>query len=209
MDNNAELNNNTNQVTILDEVKKNVVIVDDKEYAIKEVPYADVLECAREMVGDIVVCDEDTGSVYERYDKEARFRYYYLKYFTDYPITGDEDYSWKLSLVDRMKARMENTCIEYDLPIFLYDAYDLLYKAVEKKFVGRNSIGTKLLKTFGSILGDEDLAKTVAESRTVSENMLDLIQKAKLFDENHRDAEMKDGKDKIKFLRSLSKRDID
>ena len=191
----------------MSEENKEFVTIDGKEYEINSLPYGKALEMVREAVADILVCDEETGCTYERYDKEARLTYWFIKYATDYPIMGNEDIAWKYEFRDRVRFYF-NSSVEYVMPVIITIAYDYLKNAVSKRFVESHSLSKSVLGVFKSILGDEDISKTIAESRTMSENLLDLMRKAKLFDENERDTKQKNMKQEKDFLKIFGKKDV-
>ena len=183
-----------------------IVTVYGKEYEVKHIGYKEVLDFAKELANEIIVCDDKNGVVYERYDADAIKTYLFVKYFTDYPITGEEDTQWKYDLVNSFEA--QDNDVDWIIPSYVHNAYNAIYEAIEKRFTAQHSLSRSVLGVFQSILGDEDITKTIAESRTVSENLLDLMRKAKLFDENERDKKQKSKIQEKDFLKIFGKKDV-
>lgn len=153
--------------------------VDGKSIEVKSaIPYEEKEQMAKEYVAYTTVLDEENYVVYESYQTELIELLLTCKYYTNIDTEEMQDeHSWKI-LYDYLAA---NKMLEELRRIVQNDFYRVLgigsyiSDSLKKTFEAKHSLSVRLLKTFGSILTEEDMAETLAKSEEVNSVMLDLI----------------------------------
>ena len=153
--------------------------VDGKSIEVKSaIPYEEKEQMAKEYVAYTTVLDEENYVVYESYQTELIELLLTCKYYTNIDTEEMQDeHSWKM-LYDYLAA---NKMLEELRRIVQDDFYRVLgigsyiSDSLKKTFEAKHSLSVRLLKTFGSILTEEDMAETLAKSEEVNSVMLDLI----------------------------------
>lgn len=152
---------------------------DGKSIEVKtEIPYEEKEQMAKEYVAYTTVLDEENYAVYESYQTELIELLLTCKYYTNIDTEEMQDErSWKM-LYDYLAA---NKMLEELRRVVQEDFYRVIgigsyiSDSLKKTFEAKHSLSVRLLKTFGSILTDEDMAETLAKSEEVNSVMLDLI----------------------------------
>lgn len=158
---------------------KTVTGADGKTIEVKtEIPYEEKEQMAKEYVAYTTVLDEENYVVYESYQTELIELLLTCKYYTNIDTAEMQDeHSWKM-LYDYLAA---NKMLEELRRVVQEDFYRVIgigsyiSDSLKKTFEAKHSLSVRLLKTFGSILTDEDMAETLAKSEEVNSVMLDLI----------------------------------
>lgn len=158
---------------------KTVTGKDGKSIEVKtEIPYEEKEQMAKEYVAYTTVLDEENYAVYESYQTELIELLLTCKYYTN--IDTDEmqdERSWKM-LYDYLAANKmleELRCVVQEDFYRVIGIGSYISDSLKKTFEAKHSLSERLLKTFGSILTDEDMAETLAKSEEVNSVMLDLI----------------------------------
>ena len=158
---------------------KTVTVKDGKSIEVKtEIPYEEKEQMAKEYVAYTTVLDEENYAVYESYQTELIELLLTCKYYTN--IDTDEmqdERSWKM-LYDYLAANKmleELRCVVQEDFYRVIGIGSYISDSLKKTFEAKHSLSVRLLKTFGSILTDEDMAETLAKSEEVNSVMLDLI----------------------------------
>lgn len=158
---------------------KTVTGKDGKSIEVKtEIPYEEKEQMAKEYVAYTTVLDEENYAVYESYQTELIELLLTCKYYTNIDTEEMQDErSWKM-LYDYLAA---NKMLEELRRVVQEDFYRVIgigsyiSDSLKKTFEAKHSLSVRLLKTFWSILTEEDMAETLAKSEEVNSVMLDLI----------------------------------
>lgn len=158
---------------------KTVTGADGKSIEVKtEIPYEEKEQMAKEYVAYTTVLDEENYAVYESYQTELIELLLICKYYTNIDTEEMQDErSWKM-LYDYLAANKmleELRCIVQEDFYRVIGIGSYISDSLKKTFEAKHSLSVRLLKTFGSILTDEDMAETLAKSEEVNSVMLDLI----------------------------------
>lgn len=158
---------------------KTVTGADGKSIEVKtEIPYEEKEQMAKEYAAYTMVLDEENYAVYHSYQTELIELLLICKYYTNIDTEEMQDErGWKM-LYDYL---MTNEMLEKVRCLVDKDFYRVLgiesyiSDSLGKTFEAKHSLPVRLLKTFGSILTEEDMAETLAKSEEVNSVMLDLI----------------------------------
>lgn len=158
---------------------KTVTGADGKSIEVKtEIPYEEKEQMAKEYVAYTTVLDEENYAVYESYQTELIELLLICKYYTNIDTEEMQDErGWKM-LYDYLAANKmleELRCIVQEDFYRVIGIGSYISDSLKKTFEAKHSLSVRLLKTFGSILTDEDMAETLAKSEEVNSVMLDLI----------------------------------
>lgn len=157
---------------------ESVEIAGQEIKVMKRIPYEEKLNYAQEFASMVCVIDEKQGLAYEAYDTEALSLYMACKYYTNIDV---EEYEFDMgALHDNLIPYFETikqVCL-HDLIIADAMASTYIYRTIEI-YNMQNSLSQKAKMSFAGLLSGEDLLKTIAESRVVNEEMIDLLTKAK------------------------------
>ena len=149
---------------------------------LKQIPYDKKLAYAQEFASNACVIDVKQGVAYENYDTEALSVYMVCKYYTNIDLKDFElDMGALHDVVVHHMRSIKDVCAQ-DLFISDSMAYNHTYRTIEI-YNQQNSLSQKIKMSLGGILNGEDLIQTIAESRVVNEEMIDLLMKAKKQDE--------------------------
>lgn len=161
---------------------ESVEIAGQEIKVMKRIPYEEKLNYAQEFASMVCVIDEKQGLAYEAYDTEALALYMACKYYTNIDV---EEYEFDMGVLhDNLIPYFETikqVCL-HDLIIADAMASTYIYRTIEI-YNMQNSLSQKAKMSFAGLLNGEDLLKTIAESRVVNEEMIDLLTKAKKQDE--------------------------
>lgn len=140
-------------------------------------PYSDCEECALEMARRLIIVDPD-GVVYYNYNQEMIEGFYKLKYFSNIDTDNWDTDAGMKTLYDFLRKN----CTQHVTDCYgagweyVWDIINNLYDAINRKHVRTSSLSYKIGKMFESILTDEDVIKKIAESREISEKMIDMLK---------------------------------
>ena len=143
-------------------------------------PYAECEQCAFELAGRIVIIDPD-GVVYYSYNQAMIEAFYKLKYFSNID-TDDWDNEEGMRVLYDFMRRNDLFSSEVGYKVYhagwetVWDILSNLYDAMDSKHTKVSSLSYKIGKMFASVLADEDIIKKIAESREVSEKMIDMLK---------------------------------
>ena len=140
-------------------------------------PYSDCEECALEMARRMIIVDSD-GVVYYNYNQEMIEGFYKLKYFSNIDTDDWDTEDGMKTLYDFLrKNRTQHLTACYGAGWDeVWNIVSNLYDAMNSKHVRTSSLSYKIGKMFESILTDEDVVMKLAESREVSEKMIDMLK---------------------------------
>ena len=134
-------------------------------------------ECAMELVSRTTVPDDD-GVFYWSYRKILEETFYKVKYLTSVDTDNWETDEGRVAVVNfAFKSGLYDDlgdCFGTGWEIVEDTAFDL-FNALKVKHEHTSSPLHKIGKTFESILGDKDIIKSIAESREVSEKMIEMV----------------------------------
>ena len=148
------------------------------------IPYQRKEEMAEKLVQATVICDPE-GCAYMSYRYGLARMFLIAEYYTNID-TSDWDTEEGRALIfdymtrygDELMSHYEKMCEseEFMHDIEIVDGiFNLMYKAITLKHGQTSSLSYRIGKVFNSVLDDDDIVKTLAESREVSEKLIDMI----------------------------------
>lgn len=147
---------------------------------IELLPYLNCEECAAELVQNTFILDE-SGVAYEAHTTPLMKEFLAAKYFTNINTDDWDTHEGRAALYDFFcrvltPKQLTNCCWASGWSLVEEICYHLK-EALEKKHEHENSLGYKIGNAFGSILdGDGDIIQRIADSRDISEKMIDMIK---------------------------------
>lgn len=171
-------------------VEWSVVNIGTQEVKVKkQITYKEKQELAQEYASAVCVIDEKQELAYEMYDVKAVWVYLFCKYYTNIDV---EEFELDMDvLYDSLLPYMSDltgVCVDdYCDAKEIADEY--IYRTFEF-YDKQHCLGQKIKVALGGILNGEDLLKTIAESRAVNEEMISLLTKAKMQDEQDQNVVM-------------------
>lgn len=148
------------------------------------IPYKDKEEMAEKLAQAAVICDPE-GVAYISYRYDLARMFLIAEYYTNIDTTDwdTEDgqkavFDYMTNTCDGTESRYEKMCRsnEFMRDMAIVDSiFNLMSKAITIKHGQTSSLSYRIGKVFNSILGDDDIVKTLAESREVSEKLIDII----------------------------------
>ncbi len=158
---------------------KTIKGLDGKSIEVKTViPYEEKEEMAKEYVAYTTVLDDENYAVYNSYQTDLIEMLLICKYYTNISTDDMQDErGWRMLydylMTNEMMEKL-HTVVYNDVSAVLR-IIRYISSSLEKTFTAKHSLPVRLLKTFGSILSEEDMAETLAKSEEVNNVMLDLI----------------------------------
>lgn len=171
----------------------------------KEVHYRRVLPrkaktwMALDMAEMGLVFDEDAGLVYEGYTSELILVVLMVKYYTDLDVSAYEGEEGWYQLYDLLESHgvLDQLYLELAADLGLVkEVYRQIKKAATKTFEKKHSLDYLMSKSFGSLLGTEDIMTSVAQAEGVNTRMIDLLE---AFQQRESPKRMVDGNSLLKF----------
>ena len=158
------------------------------------IPYRQKEEMAEKLVQATEICDD--GITYKSYRYELTRMFLIVEYYTNID-TSDWDteeghanlFDYMTRYGDELMSRYEKMCEneEFKHDIEIVDSiYSDMSLALSFKYRHTSSLSYKIGKAFESVLNDQDIVKTLAQSREVSEKMIDMLG---VFNTNNSDKE--------------------
>lgn len=162
----------------MEKIKITQDMMDGKEPFMKEmvemldpIPHDVCDEWAKELVRAVAVLDPD-GVCYESPDKFMMEQFLILKHVSNIDTSDWDTQDGRKKLTDFMR---KHKVALYDNYYNLSQVYDLYYEAVKAKHEHTNSLSYRFTKAFESVLGDGDIVKNLAESREITEKLIDML----------------------------------
>ncbi len=149
-----------------------------------EIHYRRVLPCkaktwmALDLAEAALVFDEDAGIVYEGYTYEVVLVVLMMKYYTDLDLSTFEGEEGWYQLYDLLESHGALDALYGMLAPDLGQVekiYRHIKDAAAATFEKQHSLAHKVMKSFGSLLGDEDLMTSVAKAEGINSRMIDML----------------------------------
>ena len=178
------------------------------------IPYQKKEEMAEKLVQATVICDP-AGCTYMSYRYDQTRMFLIVKYYTNIDTSewDTEDghaalFDYMTRYGDELMSRYEKMCesesFKHDIAI-VDNIYSRMYSSLAFKHEHTSTLSYKIGKTFESVLNDQDIVKTLAQSREVSEKMIDMLG---VFNANNSDKEKteKNHKNSVPGLLNFAKK---
>lgn len=147
------------------------------------IPYKDKEEMAEELAQATVICDPD-GVAYISYRYDLARMFLIAKYYTNIDTSEWDNQEGREAIFDYMtcsdqtQSRHERMCnspaFKRDIEI-VDELYSRMCSALMLKHEHTSALSYKIGKTFESVLNDQDIVKTLAQSREVNEKLVDML----------------------------------
>ena len=125
-----------------------------------------------------LVFDEEAGIAYEAYNAELIRAFLILKYYTDLKLAEYDNPEGRCAVHDTLAShglwREIMEIVDLDMDDVDVIAYKLGSSA-RRSFEEKRSLSRMLMKTFGALLGTEDLAQTVAKAESLNSKLIDML----------------------------------
>lgn len=125
-----------------------------------------------------LVFDEEAGIAYEAYNAELIRAFLILKYYTDLDILEYDNPEGRCAVHDALTShglwREIMDIVDADMDDVDVIAYKLGSSA-RRSFEEKHSLSRMLMKTFGALLGTEDLTKTVVKAEALNGKLIDML----------------------------------
>lgn len=148
------------------------------------VPYQKKEEMAEKLAQATVICDPD-GCAYMSYRYEPIRMFLIAEYYTNIDTSDWDTEEGQSTIFDYMTCRENKSLSRYDKmcereefkhDIGIVDSiYSRMYSSLASKHEHTSTLSYKIGKAFESILNDQDIVTALAQSREVSEKMIDMI----------------------------------
>lgn len=148
------------------------------------IPYKQKEEMAEKLALSTVICDPD-GCAYMSYRYDLARMFLIAEYYTNIDTSDWDTEEGRALIFDYMTrhyneflSRYEKMCEmeEFKHDIAIVDGiYSRMYSSLAFKHEHTSSLSYRISKAFESILNDQDIVKTLAQSREVSEKLIDMI----------------------------------
>lgn len=125
-----------------------------------------------------LVFDEEAGIAYEAYNAELIRAFLILKYYTDLDFAEYDNLEERCAIHDALAShglwREIMEIVDADM-----DDVDViackLGSSARRSFEEKHSLSHMLMKTFGALLGTEDLTQTVAKAEALNGKLIDML----------------------------------
>lgn len=125
-----------------------------------------------------VVFDEEAGIAYEAYNADLIRAFLILKYYTDLELAEYDNAEGRYAIYDVLAShglwRKIMDIVELDMDDVDVIAFKLGSSA-RRSFEEKHSLSRMLMKTFGALLGTEDLTQTVAKAEALNGKLIDML----------------------------------
>ena len=125
-----------------------------------------------------LVFDEDAGIAYEAYNAELIRAFLILRYYTDLDLTEYDNPDGRCMVHDALAShglwREIMDVVDLDMDDVDVIAYKLGSSA-RRSFEEKHSLSRLVMKTFGALLGTEDLTQTIAKAETLNGKLIDML----------------------------------
>lgn len=125
-----------------------------------------------------MVFDEETGIAYEAYNAELIRTFLILKYYTDLELSKYDNPDGRAAIHDALASHgLWHEVM--DIVDFDVDNVDMialkLGSSARRCFEEKHSLTHMLMKTFGTLLGNEDLTQTITKAETLNGKLIDML----------------------------------
>lgn len=125
-----------------------------------------------------MVFDEEAGIAYEAYNAELIRAFLVLKYYTDLDLAEYDNPEGRATVHDALAShglwREIMDVVDLDMDDVDMIAFKLGSSA-RRSFEEKHSLSRMLMKTFGALLGTEDLTQTVAKAEVLNGKLIDML----------------------------------
>lgn len=125
-----------------------------------------------------LVFDEEAGIAYEAYNAELIRAFLVLKYYTDLDLAEYNNPEGRCAVHDALAShglwREIMDIVDADMDDVDVIAYKLGGSA-RRSFEEKRSLSRMVMKTFGALLGTEDLTQTVAKAEALNGKLIDML----------------------------------
>lgn len=125
-----------------------------------------------------MVFDEEAGIAYEAYNAELIRAFLVLKYYTDLDLAEYDNPEGRATVHDALAShglwREIMDVVDLDMDDVDMIAFKLGGSA-RRSFEEKHSLSRMLMKTFGALLGTEDLTQTVAKAEVLNGKLIDML----------------------------------
>ena len=122
--------------------------------------------------------DEDAGIAYETYNAELIRAFLILRYYTDLDLAEYDNQDGRCMVHDALAShgmwREIMDIVDADMDDVDVIAYKLGSSA-RRSFEEKHSLSRLVMKTFGALLGTEDLMQTIAKAETLNGKLIDML----------------------------------
>ena len=148
----------------------------------KKLTAKEIEDAAWEIASHVFIVDEESGSLNSRVDEDFVELWVFFKYCTnvDMDVFGDIETGLQ-DFVDALPQAFRLSDFLKKYPDIGY-AYQNVYDAIHSRVLAKYDLGKRLLKAFGSFLGDGDFAEEAMKAQGLSETLIALMEKAKGYD---------------------------
>ena len=137
--------------------------------------------------------DEETGTVYEGYNKDLITLVHIVNRYTDIDVSNYDTPEGRYELYDILDStgalERIHDIIDYDLDK-VDEIYDAIVHGVKLTYERSHSLSHQIKQTLGSILGNEDIADTFAKALDVNAGLIDMMGAMKREKENKPSTEL-------------------
>lgn len=142
------------------------------------IPYSEMVEFATEYAQHTCVIDNDAQIAYGAIEHQKIEDYLVLKYFSNVDVDDmDDPFEYAANLKMLIEKDVGNFFYENDGNVsdtkWLANTFAEETRTIYNQY---HSLGAKIIKSFGGLLNSGDLIKEIAESREISERMIDFVQ---------------------------------
>lgn len=125
-----------------------------------------------------MVFDEEAGIAYEAYNAELIRAFLILKYYTDLELSAYDNPEGRAAIHDALAShglwREVMDIVDFDVDNVDMIAFKLGSSA-RRSFEEKHSLAHMLMKTFGALLGNEDLTQTIAKAESLNGKLIDML----------------------------------
>lgn len=125
-----------------------------------------------------LVFDEDTGVVYEGYTYELVRVVLMMRYYTDFDMDLYEGEEGWYQLHDLLESHGVLDSLNEVLAPDMWEVekiYRHIKDAAAATFEKEHSLAHKVMKSFGSLLGTDDLMTSIAHAGTINSSMIEML----------------------------------
>lgn len=163
-------------VSVYDEWIEACEIFGQKIMVRKRISHEEMVEFATEYAQHCCVIDTEAQIAYETNEDAKVADYLTLKFYSNVDVDAQED---PMAYASNLMGLIEESGFAFYKDTNSSDARSMgqwfMVNTIDI-YNRYHSIGSKLIKAFGSLLNSGDLIKEIAESRGMSERILDVLQ---------------------------------
>lgn len=125
-----------------------------------------------------MVFDEEAGIAYEAYNAELIRAFLILKYYTDLDLAEYDNPEGRAAIHDALASHGLWRDIMDVVDLDMDDVDMIAFKlgsSARRSFEEKHSLSRMLMKTFGALLGTEDLTQTIAKAESLNGKLIDML----------------------------------